>query len=214
MNVNIIQDLRFALRQLRKNLGFTLTAVLTLALGIGAATAVFSLVDTVLLHPLPFPQPNRIVALDTLSQPRGGSGPATLPQDTSYPNFFDWRARAHSFDSMASWQGTSFTLGVANAPARRIDGLVVAADFFRVLGVQPDAGRSFTRDEEQAGSRSVILSHALAQSLFSGNSSVIGQDRSPQRRALHRRWRPAPLLPLSQCTRCAGMGHTRPHHGR
>ena len=110
----ILQDLRYALRQFRKNPGFTLMAVTTLALGIGATTAVFSLVDTVLLHPLSFAQPERLVALNTLAQERAGNGPANVPSDTSYPNFFDWRDRAHSFQSMASYQGQSFTLGLSN----------------------------------------------------------------------------------------------------
>jgi ABC-type antimicrobial peptide transport system permease subunit len=171
----ILQDLRFALRQLRKSPGFTLMAVLTLALGIGATTAVFSLVDTVLLHPLPFARPDRLVALNTLEQQHAGNGPASLPADTSYPNFFDWRDRAHSFQSMASYQGQSFTLGLANAPARRIDGMAVSADFFRVLGIDPALGRSFTRSEEQAGNRSVIISHSLWQTTFNANPSVIGQ---------------------------------------
>lgn len=171
----ILQNLRFALRQLRKSPGFTLMAVLTLALGIGATTAVFSLVDTVLLHPLPFAQPDRLVALNTLEQQHAGNGPASLPADTSYPNFFDWRDRAHSFQSMASYQGQSFTLGLANAPARRIDGMTVSADFFSVLGIDPALGRTFTRSEEQAGNRSVVISHSLWQTAFNANPSVVGQ---------------------------------------
>ena len=171
----ILQDLRFALRQLRKSPGFALTAILTLALGIGATTAVFSLVDTVLLHPLPFAQPDRLVALNTLEQQHAGNGPASLPADTSYPNFFDWRDRAHSFQSMGSYQGQSFTLGLANAPARRIDGMAVSSDFFRVLGIDPALGRTFTRSEEQPGNRSVVISHSLWQTTFNANPSVIGQ---------------------------------------
>ncbi len=168
-------DLRFAFRQLRKSLGFTAMAVATLALGIGAATAVFSLVDTVLLRPLPFPEPDRIVALDTLSTVRGGSGPATAPTDTSYPNFFDWQSRAKSFDSMAAYQGASLTIAQPNQPARRIEGMTVTAGFFRVLGVSPMLGRSFTRTEEQAGNRSVIISHALWQSALGTSPAAIGQ---------------------------------------
>jgi len=171
---NVLQDLRYALRQLRKSPGFTLMAVLTLALGIGATTAVFSLVDTVLLHPLPFAQPERLVALNTLEQQHPG-GPADVPADTSYPNFFDWRDRAHSFQGMASYQGQSFTLEVPNTPARRIDGMAVSADFFRVLGIDPALGRFFNRSEEQAGSRSVVISHSLWQSVFNSSPSVVGK---------------------------------------
>lgn len=172
----VMQDLRFALRQLRKSMGFTLMATLTLALGIGAATVVFSLVDAVLLRPLPFPEPERIVALNTLSQERSGkAGPATLPNDTSYPNFLDWRGRAKSFESMAAWQGNSFTLGVVNAPAKRIDGMAVSADFFRVLGIRPALGRDFMREEEQAGNRSVVLSHGLWQSALNADAMATGK---------------------------------------
>jgi hypothetical protein len=144
----IFQNIRYALRQIRKNPGFTATAVVTLALGIGATTAVFSLVDTVLLHPLPYPHPERLVALNTLAQVHGAVGPATIPNDTSYPNFFDWRGSAHSFESMASYQGGTTTLDLPNGPARRMDGMVVSADFFRVLGIPPLLGRSFARAEE------------------------------------------------------------------
>jgi predicted permease len=171
----LIQDVRFAFRQLRKSMGFTLMAVLTLALGIGSATAVFSLVDAVLLKPLPFAHPDRIMALDTLSPSRGGTGPATMPNETSFPNFEDWRARARSFESMASWQGNSFTLTLDNSPAKRIDGMTVSSDFFRVLGVGPALGRTFTRSEEGAGNRSVLISHGLWQSAFGANPAAIGQ---------------------------------------
>ena len=169
-------DIRFALRQLRKSMGFTVMATLTLGLGIGSATAVFSLVDAVLLRPLPFPQPERIVAVDTLSQGHSAKGgPATLPNDTSYPNFSDWRARAKSFSSMASWQGNSLTLGAGVGPAQRIDGTVVSADFFRVLGVHPALGRDFVRSEEQAGNRSVIISHGLWRSSFNQSEAALGK---------------------------------------
>ncbi len=174
---NLYQDVRYALRQLRNSPGFTLMATLTLALGIGAATAIFSLVDTVLLHPLPFPQPDRIVALDTLARAQGTTGAATIPSDTSYPNFFDWRTRARSFDSLASWGGGSVTIGAAgdSAPARRVDNLAVSSDFFRVLGIPPAQGRSFTREEESAGHRSVILGHDLAASLYGHAAKALGQ---------------------------------------
>ena len=171
----VLQDLRYTLRQFRRSPGFTLMAVLTLALGIGATTAVFSLVDAVLLHPLPFAQPERLVALNTLEQQRASSGPADVPADTSYPNFFDWRDRARSFQNMASYQGGSFTLSLANVPARRIDGMTVSSDFFRVLGIDPALGRSFMRSEEQAGGRSVVISHSLWQTAFNASPSVVGQ---------------------------------------
>ena len=173
----IWNDLRYALRQLRRSPGFTLTAALTLALGIGAATAIFSLVDTVLLRPLAFPHPEQLVALDTLSRGDAAGGEATLPSDTSYPNFFDWRTRAQSFDALASYQGTSFTVGATpgHGSARRVDGMTVSSDFFRVLGFAPELGRSFLRAEEGAGNRAVIISHSLWQSAFNLNPHVLGQ---------------------------------------
>ena len=172
---HIVNDLRFAIRQLRRTPGFTALAVVTLGIGIGAATAVFSLVDTVLLRPLPFVHADRLVTLDTLQKPRDGSGPAMVPTETSYPNFFDWRDRARSFDGLASWQGNSVTVGADNSPARRVDGVVVSADFFPVLGVNPALGGGFTRAQEKAGDRSVILSDSLWQSTFNGNAAAIGQ---------------------------------------
>ncbi len=173
----IWHDLRYALRQLRNSLGFACTAALTLGLGVGAATAVFSLVDTVLLRPLPFPQPERIVALDTLARAQGSTGAATVPSDTSYPNFFDWRARARSFDALACWSGGSVTIDTAGdkAPARRVDNLAVSSDFFPVLGVSPAFGRNFTRQEEAAGQRSLILGYDLALSLFGRAAEAVGQ---------------------------------------
>ena len=171
---NLAQDIRFALRQLRKSMGFTAMATLTLALGIGAATAVFSLVDAVLLRPLPFPHPERIVTVTTLEYTQAG-GQATVPTEASYPNFFDWRARAKSFESMASWQGNSFTLGLLNTPARRIDGMAVSSDFFHVLGIHPTLGRDFLRAEELAGNRSVILSHGLWQTAFHSSADALGK---------------------------------------
>jgi putative ABC transport system permease protein len=171
---SVWQDIRFAIRQLRKKPGFTVMATLTLALGIGAATAVFSLVDAVLLRPLAFPEPQQIVALETMQQAAAG-GTAMMPNDTSYPNFLDWRSRAKSFAAIASWEGSSFTLAAHNGQAQRIDGMVVSADFFRVLSVRPALGREFTRAEEQAGGRSVIVSHGLWQSALNGDAGAIGK---------------------------------------
>ncbi len=170
-----LQTLRYAFRQLRRAPGFAVLAISTLGLGIGATTAVFSLVDTILLRPLPLPEPDRLVALDTLSQPRGGSGPSTVPSETSYPNFFDWRDRSHSFDSLASWQGSSFTLSGPTGPAQRIDGLFVSADFLRVLGIRPSLGRDFNRIEEQPGARAALLSNSLWQRAFHGDPATLGQ---------------------------------------
>jgi hypothetical protein len=102
-------DLRFALRQLRKTPAFTFSVVLTLALGIGATTAIFSLVNAVLLAPLPFPQQDRLMSLIPLKQ-ENDAGPAIVPAEVSYPDFFDWRAQNHSFASMGVFRNEKFRL--------------------------------------------------------------------------------------------------------
>jgi hypothetical protein len=107
----LVQDFRYGLRQLRRSPGFAMTVVLTVALGIAATTVVFSLVNAVLLRPLPFPEPARLISLDTLGRPGGTSGPPTMRMDTSYPNFFDWRNESKSFASMASYTTGGMVFG-------------------------------------------------------------------------------------------------------
>jgi predicted permease len=167
----LLQDIRYALRQLRKSPGFTLTAVGTLALGIGATTVVFSIVDAVLLRPLPFPQAGRLVELESLENLPGG---ATRVNDTSYPNFFDWRQQSKSFQSMASYKSNGYTIaGNGDTPARRIVGTMVSSDFFATLGVQPVLGRGFLRQEEQPGNRSVVIGADLWREQFGGAQDVL-----------------------------------------
>src|SRR5580692_4904385 len=103
----LLQDLRFAIRQLRKSPGFAITTIVTLALGIGATTAIFSLVNAVLLRPLPFPQQDRLVALENLDVPAQG---AAVPEHLSYPDFLDWRKQQHSFSVLASHRDNGVTL--------------------------------------------------------------------------------------------------------
>jgi putative ABC transport system permease protein len=175
----MLQDLKFALMQLRRSPRFHLLAVATLALGIGATTAIFSLVNGVLLRSLPFPHPDRLVALNTLGFPAGlplGSNPASAsPIDNSYPDFFDWRRQSHSFASIASYSGTTrkFT-SRKTGKARIIDGVHVSSGFFEVLGVLPEYGRSFTLDDERVGTCSVIISHRFWISEFGGSLNSIG----------------------------------------
>src|ERR1700751_6052775 len=109
----LLQDLRFAIRQMRKNPGFALTTPLTLALGIGATTAIFSLINAVLLRPLPYPEPDRLLYPSSLDQSVGQPG---VPETISYPDFFDWRARNHSFEAMASYRGEGRTLTGSGTP--------------------------------------------------------------------------------------------------
>ena len=169
----IMNHLRYLLRQLRRAPGFAFIVILTLALGIGATTVVFSIVDAVLLRPLPFPQADRLVELDSLENLPGG---ATRLNDVSYPNFFDWREQAKSFQSMAAYKSNGYTIaGSGSTAAERAVGVMVSSDFFSTLGVQPVLGRGFRRDEEQAGNRSVVISSQLWQQRFAGSSNVLGQ---------------------------------------
>jgi predicted permease len=172
----LVQDFRYGLRQLRRSPGFAMTVVLTVALGIAATTVVFSLVNAVLLRPLPFPEPARLISLDTLGRPGGTSGPPTMRMDTSYPNFFDWRNESKSFASMASYTTGGMVLGAdSNSQARRVAGVQVSSGFFETVGVSPELGRGFKREEELPGSRVVVLSHDTWETMFGGNESAVGK---------------------------------------
>ena len=153
--------------------------VITLALGIGATAAIFSLVDGILLRPLPFPNADRLVAIDTLEFPQGVSPTnvgAAYPIGSSYPNFFDWRRENHSFDSLSSCDRITRLFSKPNGEGARVmDGSRISANLFSTLGVTTALGRTFTTDEEQAGHRVVILSHELWVSDFAASSSALGQ---------------------------------------
>ncbi|MGH9840034.1 MAG: ABC transporter permease [Blastocatellia bacterium] len=166
----MFQDLRYGLRMLLKHKGFTLIAVFTLVLGIGANTAIFSVVNAVLLRPLPFPEPERIVRLWE-SHP-----PTNLPQfSVAFPNFLDWRSQNQVFAQMAAYREDGFNLQ-AGAEPRRVNGARVTVDFFAVLGVLPAAGRAFLPQEDApGGERVVILSHALWQQSFGGDPQLVGR---------------------------------------
>ena len=169
---SLLQDLRFAVRQLRKSPGFALTTILTLALGIGATTAMFSLINSVLLRPLPFPEPDHLMMIAPLEQSAVKPG---IPSSLSYPDFFDWRSRQHSFDAIASHHHESHTLTGSGTP-QELSSETVSADFFRVLGVNPMLGRGFISDDEKKGTRVVVLSHELWQSTFGGDRSIVGRN--------------------------------------
>jgi putative ABC transport system permease protein len=166
----LLQDLRFGLRTLRKSPGFTVIALFTLALGIGANTAIFSIVNAVMLKPLPFPESDKLVFMTSAFEKQG----VTRNFATSYADFLDWRATAKSFTAMASYRDDSFTLAGLDQPLH-ISGMTVSGDFFSILGTQPLMGRGFTRDEEKPGTRVVVLSHDLWQSAFHGDRSIVGR---------------------------------------
>lgn len=164
----LIQDVRYALRQLRKSPGFTLVAVLTLALGIGANTAIFSVVEGVLLRPLPYRDSNQLARVWSTSH-------RSSKDASSYPDFKDWADQSHSFLQMAAYRPQSFNLSGGDRP-ERIRGLLITSKFFELLDVKPTLGRSFTNEEQELGrSHVVLLSSALWQSHFAGDPGVLGR---------------------------------------
>ena len=157
----MINDLKYALRSLGKKPAFTLIAVLTLALGIGANTAIFSVVNGVLLRPLPYPDPERVV---------------TLKSNQSVPDLEDIQTQSQSFDSIGgvSYQAADYSGG---AEPVQIELGMVAADFFRVLGARTTLGRTITAEDDRfGGARVVVLSHGLWQRQFGGNIEIVGQE--------------------------------------
>ena len=163
----LLQDLRFGFRMLKKSPGFTAVAVVTLALGIGANTALFSVVNGVLLSPLPFPQPDQLVTLhENKPNFEGGS--------ISYPNFRDWRKENHTFSSLALARAYAFSLtGIGEA--EQVTGEFISSDFFAVLGVRPVIGRTFTEAEEPVGAGPVaLISAGLWQRKFSSKPDILG----------------------------------------
>jgi putative ABC transport system permease protein len=166
----LLQDLRYGLRMLRKSPGFTAIAILTLALGIGANTAIFSFVYGVLLAPLPYRDASQLVVLNETT-PRVGT------ISVSYPNFLDWQAQAHSFSEMAYVQQMNFNLAGANvSQPENIQGDAVPPDFLSMMGIRPYLGRYFTPEEQKAGAQRVLLlGYQLWQSHFGGDPGVVGR---------------------------------------
>ena len=163
-----LQDLRYALRTLRWNRGFAIVAIMTLALGIGATSAIFSVVDAVLLRPLPYPEPDRLVVV-------WGSHPQIGLEVASLPDFIDWRAQSESFAGMAAVAEQNFNL-TGEGEAERIRGALVSADFFDVMGVNAVLGRTPLAEEDEPGvDRVVVLSHRLWQGRFGGDPSIVGR---------------------------------------
>ena len=167
----ILQDIRYACRTLRKTPAFSLVAIITLALGIGANTAMFSVINAVLLRPLPFPHPERLVAVTETDLRRA---PNIRSTSVSWPNFFDWRSRAHSVEAMSAYRDADFTL-TSGTRSLHIDGAVVSSEFFSTLGVQPVLGRGFQREEERAGADVAVISDQLWRSQFDADPAVVGR---------------------------------------
>jgi predicted permease len=166
----LLQDIRYGWRMLARNPGFTAIAVLTLAIGIGASTAIFSVVDTVLLRPLPYQQPDRLVVVTE-----------TLPEistdgiGVSAGEYQDYRDRNRSFSQVAAYESDGFNLTGLGQPSR-VNAARLSASMFPLLGVSPELGRSFTPEEDRYGSSSVVvLSHALWEHQYSGDPNILGK---------------------------------------
>jgi putative ABC transport system permease protein len=170
---DLIQDLRYGLRMLARSPGFTATAALTLALGIGANTAIFSVVNAVLLRPLPFPQSERIMRVVSVR-----TRDIAADDNVSYPDFLDWRAQNHVFEEMAVFRTDSTTLTGQGEPANLTDA-VVSADLFSLLGVKPELGRAFLPEDDKPGAAlggdAVILGHRLWERRFGADRDIVGR---------------------------------------
>ncbi len=165
------QDVRFAARMLAKNPGFTAVAVLTLALGMGANTAIFSVVNAVLLRPLPYHQSDDIVLVYETQLQKGWASFAVSPA-----NYMDWREQNHAFAAMASFRSANLNLTGSGEP-ERIPGTQVCADFFPLLGVPPQRGRTFTAEEDRAGrDHVVVLSDAFWTRRLGSAPDVLGRE--------------------------------------
>ena len=170
----IFQDIRFALRQLTKNPGFSAIAVLTLALGIGANTAIFSVVNGVLLRPLPFKDPDRIVRV--WHTPPAKSFPGMTFFSVSAANYYDWKRDNHVFDRMAIYNYRGFTL-TGGAQPQQVDASAVSSGFFETLGVSPLVGRIFNPEEDQPGHTNVVvLSYRFWQEHLGANAGIVGHN--------------------------------------
>ena len=164
----LLQDLRYGARTLRKSPGFTLVAVVALALGIGANTAMFSVVDSVLLRPLPYAEPESLLKIYT-------SMPQFRDASISYPNFLDWQQRSRSFEAMAAYRSTSFNL-TGSANPERLRGEMASATIFPVLGIKPVIGRAFTSDEDRKGGAQVaVLTSSFWKTRFGSDPQIIGR---------------------------------------
>ena len=164
------QDIRYGLRAMRRNPGFTAVAVLTLAIGIAANTAIFSVVNAVLLRPLPYKEPGRLAMLWT-DDPKHD----VREEGVSYPNFADWRTTSRSFEDMAIISRNHPVTLTGDDPPQHVESAVVSANVFPVLGVAPDIGRTFSEDDVAHQTRTIVLSHGFWQRAFAGSPAALGR---------------------------------------
>ncbi|HYL74253.1 MAG TPA: ABC transporter permease [Bryobacteraceae bacterium] len=164
-----LRDIRYGLRSLRRSPGFAVAAILTLALGIGANTAIFSVLHGVVLSPLPYRQPDRLVVVTLFSRS------LNYPIATSYPDFLDWQRSARSFEEMSAWVTRGFDLTSPGEP-EHFAGKEISAGFFHTLGAKLAAGREFTAEEDRhGGTLSAIVSDRLASRRFSNSAAALGK---------------------------------------
>jgi predicted permease len=164
----LLQDVRYGIRTLARTPGFTAIAILTLALGIGANSALFSVVNGVLLNPLPYPEPNKLIMVYANTSDFGHSS-------VTYLNFLDWQKESHSFTAVAGYRNENlFLTGVGEG--ERVRGFMISADFFRVMGVEPIAGRTFRPEEDQVGAAPVaLISAGLWMRKFGSAPDIVGK---------------------------------------
>ena len=179
----MLNDIRYGFRQLIKHPGFTIIAVLTLAIGIGANTAIFSVVNALLLKPLPFPAPEQLIAVgmtDTRQKAETHLG------SLSYPDFFDFREQNRSLSQIAIYRGTRLSL-IGSDGTVSLSAIKASAEFFDVIGIKPILGRGFTREDEQAGGgpggMKTVLTYEFWQRHFGGDKAVLGRTIELDRRS-------------------------------
>ncbi|HKB98843.1 MAG TPA: ABC transporter permease [Terriglobales bacterium] len=168
---DLLNGIHHAVRQLKKSAGLTTIVIITLALAIGANTTIFSIVDAVMLRPLPYAQPQELVEVQRTN--RG----IVEPSAVSYPEFFDWRLQNHTLDHLVSYHDKTFTL-TSVARAEQLDGEVVSWDLLPMLRINPELGRGFTEQEEKRGTRVALISHSLWELQFAADKSVLGRSIS------------------------------------
>jgi putative ABC transport system permease protein len=181
----MLADIRYGLRQLLKHPGFTLVAVITLALGIGANTAIFSVVNALLLKPLPFPNSHELVAFGSVNLREKQAGKVTDLSSLSYADYFDFREQNRTLANVAVFRDRSFSVKTAEG-ANSVRGVMSSSEYFDVLGVKPIMGRSFTRADEQSGGGpdgfKVIISNDYWKKQFGGDENVVGRTVELDRR--------------------------------
>ncbi len=196
---NLISDFKHGLRVLLKNPGYTAVAIIVLALGIGANTAIFSVVNAVLLRPLPFRDPARLVQVWHVPPPK--SFPGMTEFAVSAANFIDWQKQNHVFDKMAILTGSALTL-TSNDQPEELQGAAVSSDFFSTMQARPLLGRTFTDDEDHPGKNHavIVLSCGLWKTRFAANPDIVNRRTAgkPRRPALHRRRRHGSKVSLSR----------------